>query len=217
MAYFITGTDIPLTLRTEILGQDMLGVQIPWRNRLVPMMAVLILGTEILSLASLISTEIEQDTVRALLVTPLKLRHLLTAKALLGIALAFIQVLLFMIVIGGLSQEPATMILGLFLGSIMVTGLGFLIASMARDSMGVTSWGMIIFIAFFIPAIGGMVPGLLSDWAKFIPSYHLIDFVSRLSNYGATFKDVTGNLFIMLGWSAVFGAAGTLALRRRYR
>lgn len=217
MAYFITGQDIPLVMQTEILGPDMLGTQIPWRDRLVPMMAVLILGTEILSLASLISTEIEQDTVRALLVTPLKLRHLLSAKALLGIGLAFIQVVLFMTVIGGLTHEPATMLLGLFVGSILVTGLGFLIAAMAHDSMGVTSWGMILFIVFFIPAIGGMVPGILSDWAKVIPSYYLIDFVSRLSNYGATFNELGGNLMIMLGWSAVFGIAGTLALRRRYR
>ena len=217
MAYFITGQDVPLVMQTEILGPDLLGAQIPWRDRLIPMMAVLILGTEILSLASLISTEIEQDTVRALLVTPLKLRHLLSAKALLGIGLAFIQVVLFMTVIGGLTHEPATMILGLLIGSILVTGLGFLIASMARDSMGVTSWGMILFIVFFIPAIGGMVPGILSDWAKVIPSYYLIDFVSRLSNYGATFSDLGANLLIMLGWSAVFGVTGTLALRRRYR
>jgi ABC-type multidrug transport system permease subunit len=216
-AYFITGQDIPLVMQIEILGPDLLGAQIPWRDRLIPMMAVLILGTEILSLASLISTEIEQDTVRALLVTPLKLRHLLSAKALLGIGLAFIQVVLFMTVIGGLTHEPATMILGLLIGSILVTGLGFLIASMAHDSMGVTSWGMILFIVFFIPAIGGMIPGILSDWAKFIPSYFLIDFVSRLSNYGATFGELGGNLLVMLGWSTAFGITGVLALRRRYR
>jgi ABC-2 type transport system permease protein len=215
-AYFITGKDTPLVLHSEVLGIDMLGAQIPWRDRLVPMMAVLILGTEILSLASLISTEVEQDTVRALLVTPLKLRHLLTAKALLGIGLAFIQVLLFMAVIGGLSHEPATMILGLFIGSVLVTGLGFLIASIARDMMGVTSWGMILFIVFFVPAIGGLIPGILSGWAKALPSYYLVDFVSRLSNYGATFNQVGLNLLIMLGWSAAFGIVGTLALKRRY-
>lgn len=217
MAYIITGKSAPLTLNYEILGTDMLGAQIPWRNRLVPMMAVLILGTEILSLASLISTEVEQDTVRALLVTPLKLRHLLTAKAVLGIVLAFVQVLLFMTVIGGLSQEPATMIMGLFIGSVLVTGLGFVIASLARDMMGVTSWGMTLFIVFVIPAIGGIIPGILASWAKVLPSYYLVDFVSRLSNYGATFKDVNGNLLIMLGWSVVFGIIGTFTLSRRYR
>jgi ABC-2 type transport system permease protein len=217
LAYLITGQYIPLEMRTEVLGPDLLGAQIPWRDRLIPMMAVLILGTEILSLASLISTEVEQNTIKALLVTPLKLRHLLSAKAILGVALAFFQVLLFMLVVGGLSNEPLTMILGLLIGSILVTGLGFLIASLARDMMGVTSWGMTLFLVFVIPAIGGMIPGILSDWAKFLPSYHLVDFVSRLSNYGATFKDISTDLLIMLGWGTVFAVIGTLALRRRYR
>jgi ABC-type multidrug transport system permease subunit len=217
LAYLATGQESPLEMQTEILGPDLLGAQIPWRDRLIPMMAIMILGTEILSLAALISTEVEQNTVRALLVTPLKLHHLFTAKAILGIGLAFIQVLLFMIVVGGLSQEPLTMILVLFIGSVLVTGLGFLVAAMARDMMGITSWGMITVIIFFIPALGGMIPGMLSDWAKVLPSYHLVDAVSRLSNYGASFSDISSHFLIMLGWSAAFAISGILALGRRYR
>jgi ABC-2 type transport system permease protein len=217
LAYFATGQDMPLEMRTEVLGPDLLGAQIPWRDRLIPMMAIMILGTEILSLAALISTEVEQNTVSALLVTPLKLHHLFTAKAILGIGLAFIQVLLFIVVVGGLSQEPLTMLLVLFLGSILVTGSGFLIASFARDMMGVTSWGILLVIIFIIPALGSVMPGILSGWAKLLPSYHLVDAISRLLNYGAGFNDISGHLLIMLGWSAVFAASGILALERRYR
>ena len=217
LAYLATGQESPLEMQTEILGPDLLGAQIPWRDRLIPMMAIMILGTEILSLAALISTEVEQNTVRALLVTPLKLHHLFTAKSILGIGLAFIQVLLFMIVVGGLSQEPLAMILVLFIGSVLVTGLGFLVAAMARDMMGITSWGMITVIIFFIPALGGMIPGMLSDWAKVLPSYHLVDAVSRLSNYGASFSDISSHFLIMLGWSTAFAISGILALGRRYR
>jgi hypothetical protein len=217
LAYLATGQESPLAMQTEILGPDLLGAQIPWRDRLIPMLAILILGVEILSLASLISTEVEQNTVRALLVTPLKLRHLFTAKAILGIGLAFIQVLLFMAIVGGLSHEPLTMILTLFLGSILVTGLGFLVASLSRDMMGVTTWGMIVTIIFFIPALGGMIPGMLSGWAKVLPSYHLTDAISRLSNYGASFSDISGHFLIMLGWSTAFTVMGVMTLGRRYR
>lgn len=217
LAYLATGQEIPLEIQSVILGPDLLGAQIPWRDRLIPMMAIMILGTEILSLAALISTEVEQNTVRALLVTPLKLHHLFTAKAILGIGLAFIQVLLFMMVVRGMSQEPLTMILVLFLGSILVTGVGFLIASLARDMMGVTAWGMTTIIVFFIPALGGMIPGMLSGWVKVLPSYHLVDAVSRLSNYGATFNDISSHLIIMLGWSIAFGVIGIMTLGRRYR
>jgi len=217
LAFLATGQDMPLEMRSEVLGPDLLGAQIPWRDRLIPMMAIMILGTEILSLAALISTEVEQNTVSALLVTPLKLHHLFTAKAILGIGLAFIQVLLFMVVVGGLSHEILTMTLVLFIGSILVTGSGFLVASLARDMMGVTSWGMLLMIIFFIPALGGMMPGILSGWAKVLPSYHLVDAISRLSNYGASFNDISGHVLIMLGWSALFTISGVLTLRRRYR
>jgi ABC-type multidrug transport system permease subunit len=122
-----------------------------------------------------------------------------------------------MIVVGGLSQEPLTMILGLFIGSVLVTGLGFLVASLARDMMGVTTWGLIVTIIFFIPALGGMIPGMLSGWAKVLPSYHLTDAISLLSNYGASFHDISGHFLIMLGWSAAFAVIGIMTLGRRYR
>lgn len=216
-ASLIAGQEMMIDIRPEVLGTDMLGNQIPWRDRFIPLLVILILGTEILSLASLISTELEQNTVRALLLTPLKIRHLFAAKALLGIGLAFIQVALFAVIVGNLFREPLAMLLSLFLGSLLVTGLGFLVASVSRNMMNVTTWGMIITIIFFIPAVGILVPGILSGWAEILPSYHLIDTISRLTNYGAGFQDVSTSLLIILGWTAVLSAAGVLLLRRRYR
>ncbi len=210
------GQDVLLDLQEEVLGSDFSGDQIPWRDRLIPILVVIILGTEMLSLSSLISTELEQKTIRALLITPLNLGSLLSAKAILGASMAFVQVLLFTVIVGGLSQQPLAMVLVLIIGSIMVTGIGFLVASLAHDMMGVTAWGMIILIIFVIPGLGVMIPGMLSDWAKVIPSYHLTDAVVQLVNYGAGFGEVTNQILIMLGWTAVFAAIGLIALRGRY-
>jgi ABC-2 type transport system permease protein len=216
LASRIAGSQVLLDLNQEVLGKDFSGNQIPWRDRLVPMMIVMILGTEVLSLASLVAIELEQKTIRALLVTPLKIGHLLTAKAVLGTSMAFIQVLLFVAVTGGLSQQPFALILVLMVGSILVTGIGFLVASLARDMMGVTAWGMIVLIIFVIPALGSMMPGILSGWTKVIPSYHLTDAVTQLVNYNTGFGSISGQILVMLGWTAVFGVIGVLALRRRY-
>jgi ABC-2 type transport system permease protein len=216
MASMAANQEVLLEMQTEVLGQDMAGNQIPWRNRLIPALLIFILGTEVMSLASLIATELEQRTIRALLVTPLKLNQLLTEKALLGITMAFIQVALFSIIVGAFTHQPLIMIMVLLAGCILVTGLGFLVASLARDLMGVTAWGMIVMIIFVIPAIGGIIPGLLSDWAKIIPSYHLTNAISQLVNYRAGFEAVSTNILIMLGWSVVFGIIGVLTLRRRY-
>jgi ABC-2 type transport system permease protein len=211
-----SGQTVLLDINTEILGNDLSGKPIPWRDRLIPVMVIFILGSEILSLASLIATELEQKTIKALLVTPLKLDQLLTAKAIIGIGMAFIQVLLFAAIVGGLTNQPFSMILVLFIGSIMVTGLGFLVASTARDMMGVTAWGMIVMVIFVIPAIGAMIPGLLADWAKVLPSFHLTDAISQLVNYGASFSNISLNILVMLVWSAIFTIIGVLALKRQY-
>jgi ABC-2 type transport system permease protein len=216
MASMAANQEILLEMQTEILGQDLAGNQIPWRNRLIPALIIFILGTEVLSLASLIATELEQKTIRALLVTPLKLNQLLSEKALLGISMAFIQVALFSIIVGAFAHQALITILVLVAGCILVTGMGFLVASMARDLMGVTAWGMVAMIIFVIPAIGGIIPGLLADWAKIIPSYHLTDALTQLVNYKAGFDAISGNLLIMLGWSVVFITIGVLTLRRRY-
>jgi ABC-2 type transport system permease protein len=216
IAAHATGQKTVLELQPEFLGQDLSGSQIPWRDRLIPALVIFILGTEVMSLASLIATELEQKTIRALLVTPLRLNDLLTAKAILGITMAFIQVVLFAAIVGGLAQQTFAMLVVLLVGSVLVTGTGFLIASLARDLMGVTAWGMIAMIIFVIPAIGGLIPGLLAGWAKFIPSYHLTDAISQLVNYHNGIGAISTNLMIMLGWSAVFAIIGVITLRRRY-
>jgi ABC-2 type transport system permease protein len=99
----------------------------------------------------------------------------------------------------------------------MVVGLGFLLASVARDVMAVTGWGMLVLIVLSIPAFGIAVPGLLSDWAKIIPSFYLVDTVNRAINYGAGWGDIGFNLAILTGFTNLVVAAGMMTLRRRYQ
>lgn len=217
LSYVQTGQALNFDTDVEILGTDMMGAQIALRDRMRPLLAVFILLFEVLTLASLISVEIEQGTVRALLVTPIRVSDLFIAKGTLGVGLALGQAVLFTVIVGGFSQQPLIMLTTLLLGSMMVVGIGFLLASVARDIMAVTGWGMLILILFAIPGFGAAVPGLMSDWAKVIPSYYLTDTVNRIANYGAGWGDVGGNLAILAGFTAVVVLAGMTALRRRYQ
>ena len=124
-----------------------------------PLLAIFILLVEILTLASLISIEIEQGTVRALLVTPMRVSGLYIAKGILGVGLALIQAILFIWLVGGFSHQPLIILVTIVLGSLMVVGISFLLASVARDVMAVTGWGMLILIIFAIPGFGIAVPG----------------------------------------------------------
>jgi ABC-2 type transport system permease protein len=98
----------------------------------------------------------------------------------------------------------------------MVVGTGFLLASLARDVVGVTGWGMLILIIFAIPGFGTTIPGLLSGWAKVIPSYYLTDTVNRVTNYGAGWGEIWLNLVVLAAFTAAVVWAGMALLRRRY-
>jgi hypothetical protein len=83
--------------------------------------------------------------------------------------------------------------------------------------MAVTGWGMLVLIILAIPGFGAVIPGLLSDWAKVIPSYYLTDTVSRVVNYGAGWAEVGVNLAVLTGFTALAVGGGMTALRRRYQ
>jgi len=217
LSYAQTGQALNFETTEEILGPDMLGNQIALRDRMRPLLAVFILLVEIMSLASLIAVEIEQGTARALLVTPLRTSDLFIAKGLLGVGLAFGQAVLFMALVGGFSHQPLIILVTLIIGSVMVVGTSFLLASLTRDVTAVTGWGVLILILLAVPGFGTVIPGLISDWARVIPSYYLTDTVSRVANYGAGWRDVSMNLAIMAGFTALVIWAGMTALRRRYK
>lgn len=217
LSYVQTGQPLNFETTEEILGPDMLGNQIALRDRMRPLLAVFILLVEILTLASLIAVEIEQGTARALLVTPLRISELFMAKGILGVGLAFGQSILFMALVGGFSHQPLIVLSALILGSLMVVGVGFLLASLTRDVNSVTGWGMLILILLAVPGFGTAIPGLISDWAKVIPSYYLTDTVSRVVNYSASWGDVGMNLGILAGFTVLVIWIGMITLRRRYQ
>ncbi|MDD4924216.1 MAG: ABC transporter permease [Dehalococcoidales bacterium] len=217
LSYLQTGQSINYNISQEVLGHDMAGEQLSLRERMRPLLAVVILLMEILTLASLISVEIEQGTARALFVTPMRTADLFMAKGILGVGLALAQAILFMLLAGGFANQPLIILITLLLGSLMVVGISFLLASVARDVMAVTSWGMLILIILMIPGFGTTVPGILSEWTKVIPSFYLTDTVNRVANYGANWGDVGINMAVLAGITVLAIYAGMNALRRRYR
>jgi ABC-2 type transport system permease protein len=113
LSYAQTGQQLRFETSSEVLGPDLLGAQLALRDRMRPMMAILILLLDTMSLASLITVEIEQDTARALLVTPMRSSDLFTAKAIIGVCLAFIQAALFMGIVGGFNSQPLVVLVTL--------------------------------------------------------------------------------------------------------
>ncbi len=217
LAYQETGQPLAIDVSYNILGPDLIGEQIPPRDRLRLMLVIALIVFEMMGVASLIVEEVEQGTIRALLVTPMSVRDLFTAKLIMGTGLAFVQGLLFMAIVGGLNSQTLLIITTLFLGSILFTGSGFLIASLSTDMMSSMGWGVVAILIYVIPAFGIMFPGTVTGWVRFIPSYYLADTIHKASNFNSGWGDNLSNLLILLGFIALIVFSGIMALRRKFR
>jgi ABC-2 type transport system permease protein len=217
IAYMISGKPLNIQVTEEILGDDRSGDQIAYRDRLLPLLVVMILTFETMGLASLIASEVSAGTLTALLVTPVKVEGLFVAKGILGVSLAFIQAFLLMAVVGGLSQQPLMVIVILLLGSVLVTGLAFLIASISKDMMSAMGWGMLAIVVLSLPSFSVLLPGSVTNWVKIIPSYHVVDPVYRIINYAPTWVEVGNNLLILAASALLVLALGVAVLRRKFQ
>ena len=214
-SYALAGESSPLEIDEIVLGADLMGDQIAPRDRLRPLLAVLIIVMETLGLASLISEEIERRTLVALDVTPMRIGDFYLSKGITGFILAFTQVLLFMLIVGGLGLAPILILVVLVLGAVMSIGMGFLVGAIGRDFVSVLYIGILIMVPLMVPTFGVLFPGSLSGWVKAIPSYYLIDAMNRVASYGSGWSDVWKNLVILAGFDVVLVAAGICALRRK--
>ncbi len=216
LAFLVGGRPLDIETQEEVLGPDLAGQQLPPRRRMLPLLAVFALLMETLGLASLISSEVESGTLRALLVTPVRVSDLFLSKGIVGVGLAFGQAVLLLAITGGLARQPLIILLALLLGSVMVTGLAFLVASVARDFMSVIGYGTLALILLAIPGMAVALPGFISGWVRILPSHYLVDTVHRTINFGAGWGDVGLNLIALAGFSALFVALGIAALQRRF-
>lgn len=217
IGYVLGGQTLNIDVHEEVLGVDRVGNQIPQREKMIPLFAVLILTVETLGLASLISSEVEAGTLQALLITPMRMEGLFVAKGTVGVGLAFLQSALLMAVTGGLSQQPLLIIVALLLGSLMVTGLAFLLASVSTDIMSVMAWGVPIILLLSLPAMSLLLPGLTTDWVKALPSYYLIDTVYQAANFNLGWAGAGSNLLILTAFSLAFMGLGIVVLRRKFQ
>lgn len=215
MVYTAGGKPLNLEVNTLVLGSDTQGSPVAPRDRLLPLFAVFIILTEMMSLASLLSEEIETGTIKALMVTPMNIRGLFLAKGITGTGMAFIQVLVFMLIVGGFSSQPAAVLVIILLGAIMAAGVGFLIAAAGRDLMSVMAWGILMMLVFAIPAFGVIFPGTISNWAQIIPSYYLVNALNQAVNYDAGFSQTWPDMVWITGFNLAFVLAGMWAVKRR--
>lgn len=218
IAYAAVGVPPPVsgfTTEQFVLGEDRAGNQVSLQEKFKPMLAFMVLIVEVLALAGLVASELQARTVKAVTVTPARVSDFLTAKAIFGTLLAFVQVVVLLVAVRGFSEGPLIMLTAVFLGAMLATGFGLLAGSIGKDFMSVIFWSMVIFVPLLIPAMALLFPGEAATWIKFLPSYPLAQVLIEVSGYGAGWAEAAPLLGALAAWCAAALIAGWVILGRR--
>jgi ABC-type polysaccharide/polyol phosphate export permease len=218
-AYQLAGRQLPVEMPAEesiILGEDRAGAQVTLQERTRPTLLFMILLMETFSMASLVSTEVLQRTVTAVLVTPARVGDFLAAKTIFGTLMSFGQALIILALIGGITaQNWSLLLVVLLMGAVMFTGVALFVGSAGKDFMGQLFYAMLFTIPLIIPSFSVVFPGSAAPWVQLIPTYPIIDVLVGATIYGATWADSWMSLAYAGVWLVILYAAGLIALKRK--
>jgi ABC-2 type transport system permease protein len=217
--YQLAGQELPVTIPDEefvILGEDRAGDQVTLQDKFRPLVIFMVLLMETFSMASLVSTEVLQRTVTAVLVTPARLGDFLFAKTVFGTFMSLGQALFVLLIIGGLTAQNWSLVLTILLmGSIMFTGIALFVGASGKDFMGQLFYTMLLTVPLLIPTFSVLFPGTAAGWVRVLPTYPIIDTLYAAMTYGTTWAESARELAYAAVWLVVLYGAGLFTLRRK--
>lgn len=219
LAYALSGHDMPVTLPEEqsiVLGEDRAGRQVPFRDRMRPMLALFMLMVEGMALASLIASEISSRTVTAILSTPARASDLLLAKTILGTLLAAGQALVVLAAVGAFTASNwHVLLVAVLIGGFLFSGCAMLAGSAGKDFMGTLFLSMAFILPMAIPSFAVLFPGQAGPLVQALPSYGFIQVLLGVTAYAEPWSEQLVPLLGSLAWGVVIVGIGMLVLRRK--
>lgn len=216
MARALSGFEPPAEISVETVGPDMAGRQIPMRDKLRVIFLSFIFLLELYGLGNLLMEEVQSKTAHALLVTPVNIREFVSAKALTGIASAFIQGLVLALLLGAITGRTTVPILiFILLGSGTAVGLAFIIGALSRDFISMVMVSIFPFMILMIPGYALLYPGVGSSYMKAIPTYWFVNPINEILNYGASPREFLSSIACLFLFGVFFFSIGYLAFKRR--
>ena len=189
-------------IESRVVGKNRFGHDFTLRDRLRPMLVVMILFIEALALAGLVSVEIHHRTVTAILVTPAAMGDFLAAKCLTGVILATLQAFVFLFATGSFGGNLIPVSLLILSGALMASAVGMLSGAGGRDFMGTMFFGVLLLIPMMIPAIASLFPGRPPLVIRLLPSYGLLEGARGTIGEGLGWDFAAPHLVSTAAWAA---------------
>jgi ABC-2 type transport system permease protein len=191
----LSGQESPVTIVTESLGD---GESVPWEDRLMPFVVLMsiILGGSMVPATSLVE-EKQKRTITAVTVTPTTLEELFVAKGLLGVLLSMIMGIAILAVNRVFGTQPLLLVVILALGAVMAANFGVLLGAFVKDINTLFATIKAIGILLYAPAIVYLFPSLPEWVGRIFPTYYMIAPIVAVTQQGATWADVQGDVAIL--------------------
>ena len=219
LAHQLTGREPPVSFPAEeaiLIGPGRADGPLSWREKLIPIIVFVMLLMETLSLSSLISSEVRERTVTAVLVTPARVSDVLLAKTAFGTSLAVAQVLPVLALGGAFTgQNWLVLVVCVLVGALMFTGVAMVVGAAGKDFIGQLFYTMLITVPLIIPALALLFPGAAAAWVQVLPTHFLLDALLKATVHGAAWSDLWLPLGISSGWVVALYGVGVLALGKR--
>ncbi len=169
-------------------------------ERLVPLLVfyALLIAAVFLTAFSF-AEERERHTLSAVLVTPASIGDMLAAKGALGFGLAIVMSVITLALNGSLKGEALALVLALLVAALMLTEVGLIFGTAAKDSKGLFTLMKSTGILFMAPVFFYLFPGWPQWIAKLFPTWWIIDPVVGVAVRGETLGGIWWTLVVALG------------------
>lgn len=209
----VSGRALPVNVNTVTIGD---GGSLGWEERLLPFIVLMgiVIGGFFVPAASLVE-EKQNDTLSALLTTPLSAVEVYTAKGLMGVMLSIFSGVLILALNDSFGIHPVLLVGVLFLGATMSSTFGVLFGSFIKDINTLFAAVKVLGIFLYAPALIYMFPQLPQWTAKFFPTHYIIAPVIDLSQHQASWSDIAPDIYVLLAIIAALIAITALVTVRK--
>lgn len=219
LAYALSGQGMPVSLpeaQTIVLGEDRAGRQVPFRDRMRPLLALFMLMVEAMAMATLLASEISSRTVTAILSTPARSSDLLLAKTIFGTLLASGQALVLLVAVGAFTPDNwHVLTLTVLIGGLLFSGFAMLAGAAGKDFMGTLFLSIAFILPMAVPSFAVLFPGSAGPVVQLMPSYGLIEVLLGVTAYAEPWSSQLVLLGSSCVWVVVVVGIGMLVLRRK--
>lgn len=208
----VEGSSPPVDVQVETLGA---AEWLPLSARMVPLLVMfsLMIAGVFLPATALVE-EKERRTLSALLVTPVKLPEVLTAKAALGMLLALVMGLMTLVLNNALGGDVGALLIAMLVAALMSAELGLLYGVVSKDMKALFALFKGLNIFLLAPVIFYLFPEWPQWIPKVLPTYWIINPIFDVAVKGARLNSVWIQLMIALAICVALAAA-ILSLTRR--